>query len=107
MRRRSRGRVFIFGVGGLLLGALAEWLLPQVYPAFAMHDCAHDCMLWGAIIGLSIGYLPNFVRMGSEITKGQNKTLNLLAGVGAFLAISAVVILVFLFVLWVVSRFYR
>ena len=103
MRGWSRWRVFIFGVGGLLLGALAEWFVPQVYPAFAVHDC----MLWGAIAGLSIGYLPSFVRMGSEITKGQNKTLNLLAGIGAFLVISAVVILVFLFVLWVVSLFYR
>jgi len=103
MRGWSRWRIFVFGVGGLLLGALVEWLLPKVYPAFAMHDC----MLWGAVIGLIIGYLPNFVRMGSEITKGRNKTLNLLAGIGAFLAISAVVILVFLFVLWVVSRFYH
>ena len=101
MRGWSRWRIFVFGVGGLLLGALAEWLLPQVSPTLAVHDC----MLWGAIIGLIIGYLPNFVRMGSEITNSQNKILNLLAGVGAFLVISAVVILVFLFVLWVVSLF--
>lgn len=103
MREWSRWRAFVFGVGGFLLGALVEWLVPRVYPAFAVHDC----MLWGAVVGLIVGYLPSFLRMGSEITKGQNRTLNLLVGVGAFLVISALVILAILLVLWVVSLFCR
>ena len=103
MRRWSPWRIFFFGVGGFLLGAVVEWFGPRLYPASA----AHDCMLWGAIVGLTIGYLPNFVRMGSEITKRQNRPLNLLVGICAFLGVSALVILFVLLALWLASLFYR
>jgi hypothetical protein len=103
MKRRRGWSIFVFGLAGSLLGLLLEWAGPRLHPALVVRDG----MMWGAFAGLCVGYLPNLRHMGREITKRESGTLNLAVGILAFLGISAAVILLMLFVLWVASLFTR
>ena len=103
MRSRSRWRPFVYGVAGLAVGTVVQVYGPRLYPGPVLREAA----VWGGIVGLCIGYLPHFVHMGGQITGRENNALNVSVGVGAFLGISAVLILAILGVLWVVSLFLR
>jgi hypothetical protein len=88
---------------GIVLGALAA----EVARGFGAAVTLEDGILWGAVAGLVVTYTPYFLRSGKMVTKRDNKALNFAAGVGVFLGISAVIIIIFLGIFWVLSLFVK
>jgi len=103
MKKRAGWGIFAFGIVGAVLGLLVEWAAPLVFPSLVIRDG----MIWGAFAGLCVGYVPNLRYMGSQITRREDKGLNLVVGVVSFLVISAIVVLLMFFVFWVASLFSR
>lgn len=94
---------FRWAVLGILLGAIAADIAGRLGAAVTVQDG----ILWGAVAGLVVTYTPYFLRSGKMVTKRDNKALNFVAGVGVFLAISAVIVLIFLGIFWVLSLFIK
>jgi len=88
---------------GIILGAIAADIASRLGAAVTVQDG----ILWGAVAGLIVTYTPYFLRSGNMVTKRDNKVLNFIAGVGVFLAISAVIVLIFLGIFWVLSLFIK
>ena len=88
---------------GVILGAIAADIANRLGAAVTVQDG----ILWGAVVGLVVTYTPYFLRSGKMVTKRDNKALNFIAGVGVFLGISAVIVLIFLGIFWVLSLFIK
>jgi len=92
MQNWGGGRVLVAGVAGIIVGALAEAWINSLVGATVVTDG----MLWGAVLGILIASVPNFSRMGALTVKSDKPAVNLLMGLGLFVVISAVIILLFL-----------
>ena len=88
---------------GIVLGAVAADIASRLGAAVTVQDG----ILWGAVAGLVVTYAPYFLRSGKMVTKRDNKALNFVAGVGVFLGISAVIVIIFLGIFWVLSLFIK
>ena len=92
-----------WAVLGVVLGAVVADIASRLGASVTVQDG----ILWGAVVGLVITYTPYFLRSGKMVTKRDNKALNFVAGVGVFLAISAVIVVIFLGIFWVLSLFIK
>lgn len=88
---------------GIVLGAVVAELLSNAGVAVTMDEG----ILWGAVAGLVVTYSGYFLKSGKMVTKRDNPVLNYIVGVFVFLAISAVIIAIFLGIFWVISLFIR
>jgi hypothetical protein len=69
------------GILLLLLGAALGLLVAQfLAPALGWSLSDEDGLLWGAIAGVVLAYLPGFAEAGSKLTRRDNRWLNF--GVG-------------------------
>ncbi len=92
MRDWSGNRVLVAGVAGIIVGALAEAWINGLVGATVVTDG----MLWGAALGIFLASVPSFSRMGALTVKSDRPAVNLLVGLGLFVVISAVIVLLFL-----------
>ncbi|MBC7262896.1 MAG: hypothetical protein H5T64_00885 [Chloroflexi bacterium] len=92
-------RILIGGLLGAFLGRALESLLAQVGGPILISDG----MVWGAVIGLFVISLPNFERMGTLILGHQQRGINVLVGIFAFIAISIVILVIFMVIIWAVG----
>lgn len=99
MSRLFRPRIVISCILGIVLGLIAESVTSRWGMPFVIREGA----LWGAVAGLTIGYLPDFIRMGAELTRRDNKAVNLLAGVGIFLVVAIAAVAFFMGLFWVIG----
>jgi len=88
---------------GVVLGGVAADIASRLGAAVTVQDG----ILWGAVAGLVITYTPYFLRSGNMVTKRDNNALNFVAGVGVFLGISGIIILIFFGIFWVLSLFIK
>lgn len=94
---------FRWAFAGIVLGGLAAELLRGA----GVTVTVDEGILWGAVAGLVVTYSGYFLRSGKMVTKRDNPVLNYIVGVGVFLAISAVIIVVFFGIFWVISLFIK
>ena len=100
MSQRSRIRIILWGILGVVLGLAGEWGTHHFDWPFVIRDG----VMWGGVLGLVVGYLPNFAQMGAQVTRQGNRAVNLLVGVGVFLVVSTFVIGFIMGVFWIVGR---
>ncbi|MGB9880059.1 MAG: hypothetical protein ACPLRM_04780 [Anaerolineae bacterium] len=101
MRNPLGSKVLIAGVIGAVLGSLGQALINH----FAGTSLIANGMMWGAVLGIFIASLSNFTRMGYLTVKSDKPAVNFLVGVGMFCLISLIIIIIFLAIFWVLSRF--
>lgn len=90
-----------------MLGVVAGAILASLLRSVGVGITVEEGILWGAVGGLVVMYTPYFLRSGKMVTKRENKVVNFIAGVFVFLGISAIIIVIFLGIFWVLSLFIR
>jgi hypothetical protein len=95
------GKVILAGIAGIVAGMLAEPLINELAGRIVLTDG----MLWGAVLGIFIASIPNFTRMGSLTVKSDKPAVQFLAGVGMFMLISLIIIVLFFGLFSILSRF--
>lgn len=88
---------------GVILGAI----LASILQSAGVGITVEEGILWGAVVGLVVMYTPYFLRSGKMVTKHDNRVVNFIAGVFVFLGISAIIVVIFLGIFWVLSLFIR
>jgi hypothetical protein len=101
MRNPIGSKALLAGVAGAVLGGVAQVLINRMSGTALIADG----MLWGAVLAIFIASLSDFTRMGYLTVKSDKPALNFLVGVGMFCLISLIVIILFLGIFWVLSRF--
>ena len=101
MSRSWGGKTILFGIAGAIAGLGIEAAVNRV----AGRTVILDGLMWGAVLAVLIASLPNFLRMGYLTVRSENKALNFAVGVGMFILISVVGIVVFFSIAWVITRF--
>lgn len=87
-------------VAGAVLGALLESLTNKL----AGRVLVQDGLVWGAVVALFVMSLPNFSRMGQMTVKSNRPMVNLAVGLGLFVLISVVLVLVMMGILLGLGR---
>jgi hypothetical protein len=100
--RVINSRMIIAGVLGMILGAVAQELVNGVAGGIVIHDG----LLWGAVAGVALASTPNFLQMGSHLIRTDNRALQFIVGLAAFVLISAVIIVAFLAIFSVLARLF-
>jgi len=54
-----------------------------------------DGMFWGAVLGILVASVPNFTRMGALTTRSDKPAVQFVVGMGMFVVISLVLIVLF------------
>ncbi|HEX9617312.1 MAG TPA: hypothetical protein VGA03_07830 [Anaerolineales bacterium] len=67
---------------GALAGAFAGLVLSIVIPLLAQRVGTINLVLWTAVLGGAVASLEGFIRAGAALTRSQNRSLNLLVGLG-------------------------
>ena len=81
---------------GIFGGAAIGWALTIIFPGLAERYSLLSVLLWCGAIGGILTSLDRFMRAGAALTRRENRTLNLLVGLG-------IPILLFL-ILYLVAR---
>ncbi len=89
-RKWGRQWVGIFG------GAAIGWALTIIFPGLAERFSLLTVLLWCGAIGGILTSLDKFMRAGAALTRRENRTLNLLVGLG--------IPILLLLILYLVSR---
>ena len=97
------GRVIAAGIAGIILGSAAEALINRI----AGVTVVRDGVVWGAVLAILIVSLPNFSRMGHLTVRSDKPAINFMVGIGMFILISLVLIVLFFGIFGLVSRFLR
>jgi hypothetical protein len=99
--RVINSRMIIGGVLGMILGAIAQELVNGMAGGMVIRDG----LLWGAVAGVALASTPNFLQMGSHF-RTENRALQFIVGLAAFVLISAVIIVAFLAIFSVLARLF-
>jgi hypothetical protein len=67
---------------GVFAGAFVSWGLMALFPGLQERISTFSAILWGAAIGAAVVSLDSFEKAGAALTRRDNKTLNLLVGLG-------------------------
>jgi hypothetical protein len=89
-RKWGRQWVGIFG------GAAIGWALTIIFPGLAGRFSLLTVVLWSGVIGGILTSMDEFMRAGAALTRRDNRTLNLLVGLG--------IPILLLLILYLVSR---
>jgi hypothetical protein len=100
MRNLWASRGIWSGVAGAVLGGLVEAWGNRL----AGTTVITDGMIWGAVVAILLVSLPNFTRMGRLTVKSDKPAVNFVVGVGMFILISLVLIVIFWGVFWILGR---
>ena len=92
MDKVGGSRWILAGVAGVAIGGLIEALANRL----AGRTVIVDGMMWGAVLAIFLMSLPNFTRMGRMVVKSDRLAVNFLAGILLFVAISVIVVTLFL-----------
>lgn len=72
-RRKELRRNQVFGV---VIGAIGGWMSGNFWPVLSANLGWGGVVLWGAVIGATLGSLPQFARAGKILTRSDNQILN-------------------------------
>ena len=100
MRNLAGSRAILAGIAGVALGAAAEAAVNRIAGTVVIRDG----ILWGAVLGVLVASFPNFARMGKLTVKSDKPGVNFAVGIGLFVLISAVLVLVFFTIFWLLAR---
>ena len=67
---------------GIFGGAAIGWTLTIIFPGLVERFSFLTVLLWSAAIGGVLTSLDGFMRAGAALTRRDNRTLNLLVGLG-------------------------
>jgi hypothetical protein len=84
---------------GLFIGAVVGVVAASLGSVLGFGLAVDDGLYWGAAIGVTLASVPDFVRSGSVLTRGDNQTVNLVVGLFGsvlFLGVFVGVVLVLL-----------
>ncbi len=74
----------------LLLGAALGLLVAEfVAPPLGWAITSEDGLIWGAIAGVCLAYLPGFAEAGAKLTRRDNRWLDFGVGVAATIIVLA------------------
>ncbi len=91
-RKRNWGRQMV----GIFGGAAIGWALTFIFPGLEERFGMLTILLWSGAIGGILTSMEEFARAGAALTRRDNRTLNLLVGLG--------IPLLLLLILYLVSR---
>ena len=84
------GRQWLGALGGAIFG----WGVSAVFPMLVRRYTVLTIVLWCAAIGAALMSMDNFARAGAALTRGKNRSLNLLVGLGVSASILLIVMLI-------------
>ena len=100
MHRFWGGRTVLAGIAGAAIGLLVEALVNGATGTIVVTDG----LMWGAVVGVLFASLPSFSRMGYLTVKSDKPAVNFVVGIGLFIVISAVSIIAFFGIFWLIGR---
>jgi uncharacterized membrane protein YjfL (UPF0719 family) len=100
VRNPLGSRTIAAGIAGIVLGGLAEMLVNHI----AGTELISDGIMWGAVMAVVIVSLPSFTRMGVLTVRSDRPIVNFVVGVGMFLLISLIVVVLFYFAFLLLGR---
>jgi hypothetical protein len=92
VRNPLGSRTLVAGVVGIVLGGAAEALINRIVG----RTVVTDGFMWGAVLAIVLVSLPSFAQMGALTVKSDKTVVNFLVGLGVFILLSVVIILLFL-----------
>lgn len=75
-RAEIRRNQLIGGIAGTLMGAMVAATWPAVLELLGWGGA----LMWGAVIGIALGSLSQFEKLGLLITRSQNRLFNFVVG---------------------------
>ena len=76
-RRQIRRNQLIGAIAGTLGGAM----MAATWPVIPTSITWGGALLWGAVIGIALGSLPQIEKIGYIITRSDNRIFNFLVGI--------------------------
>jgi len=90
----TRRRRFIRELVGIFLGVSVAMMVGSLVPGIRERYSLGIILLWGGAIGGLAASYERFERAGAALTRGENKVVNYLVGVGIPVGILIVIFLI-------------
>ena len=93
MRLETRRKRFLRELAGIFLGLSIAMMVGSLVPEIRERYSLVIVLLWGGAIGGLLASYERFERAGAALTKGENKVVNYLVGIGVPVGILLVIYL--------------